>query len=337
MPLQHINDRDAAAHAAARQPRGHGGLARRLAAAIPDLVAADDVHRRFPRRDGGRVRGIAGLRQGTVRAGGVFPYSFEPGTPATRLDGHLPEEVKQERRDRLMETQQQVAFAWSRSRSVRKLDVIVDGPDPEVPNHVLARGHADAPDIDCPGARQGQGLAAGDFVRVKITAADGYDLVARAIRPRKVRHGHHDIRHRPPVFNLPNQLTGGAFRAGPGVVLADPGSLAVGHRRLRRGRTTDWLDGYLARKQGLISTLGRNLDPLVDKVLMCGAYIFLLPGARSPAWLLPWMVTVVVARELIITGLRSSWRTVEHASERTGSAKSRWGCNAPPSLPFSYL
>jgi CDP-diacylglycerol--glycerol-3-phosphate 3-phosphatidyltransferase len=68
---------------------------------------------------------------------------------------------------------------------------------------------------------------------------------------------------------------------------------------------TDWLDGYLARKQGLSSTLGRNLDPLVDKVLICGAYIFLLPYGITDGWLLPWMVTVIVARELIITSLRS--------------------------------
>src|SRR5439155_16866779 len=59
------------------------------------------------------------------------------------------------------------------------------------------------------------------------------------------------------------------------------------------------------RKQGLVSTLGRNLDPLVDKVLVCGAYIFLLPDGDRAGWLKPWMVTVVVARELVITGLRS--------------------------------
>src|SRR5262249_36751857 len=72
---------------------------------------------------------------------------------------------------------------------------------------------------------------------------------------------------------------------------------------------TDWLDGYVARKLQLGSTLGRNLDPLVDKVVVCGAYIFLLPvregQAGVGAGLVPWMVTVVVARELIITGLRS--------------------------------
>jgi CDP-diacylglycerol---glycerol-3-phosphate 3-phosphatidyltransferase len=68
---------------------------------------------------------------------------------------------------------------------------------------------------------------------------------------------------------------------------------------------TDWLDGYLARWQNLTSDIGRNLDPLVDKVLMCGAYIFLLPLGREQGWLQAWMVTVVVGRELVITGVRS--------------------------------
>src|SRR5207244_1408572 len=68
---------------------------------------------------------------------------------------------------------------------------------------------------------------------------------------------------------------------------------------------TDWLDGYLARLQGLVSTLGRNLDPLVDKVVVCGAYIFLLSQKADQTGLTPWIVVVVVSRELIITGLRS--------------------------------
>ena len=56
---------------------------------------------------------------------GVFPYSFEPGTPATRLDGHLPEEVKLERRNRLMEAQQEIAFAWSRQQVGKEIEVLV--------------------------------------------------------------------------------------------------------------------------------------------------------------------------------------------------------------------
>src|SRR6059058_2103642 len=111
-------------------------------------------------------------------------------------------------------------------------------------------------------------------------------------------------RPRPGVFNLPNQLTASRF------VLALVLFWLIGVDQwiacivvFALAAVTDWLDGYFARKQGLVSTLGRNLDPLVDKVLVCGAYIFLLP--IPGAGLTAWMVTVVVARELVITGLRS--------------------------------
>jgi CDP-diacylglycerol---glycerol-3-phosphate 3-phosphatidyltransferase len=109
---------------------------------------------------------------------------------------------------------------------------------------------------------------------------------------------------RPPVFNLPNQLT--AARAGLAIVLF---ALIALHSWawcllvFALAAITDYLDGYLARRQGITSTLGRNLDPLVDKILICGAYIFLLPVADSG--LAAWVVTVVVARELTITVLRS--------------------------------
>src|SRR5207244_1823379 len=85
------------------------------------------------------IETLACVRATAFERVGVFPYSFEPDTPATRLDGHLTEQIKQERRNRLMEAQQEVAFAWSRRQLGKELEVIVDGPDPEVPNHVLAR------------------------------------------------------------------------------------------------------------------------------------------------------------------------------------------------------
>jgi CDP-diacylglycerol--glycerol-3-phosphate 3-phosphatidyltransferase len=66
---------------------------------------------------------------------------------------------------------------------------------------------------------------------------------------------------------------------------------------------TDWLDGYIARGYGQGSTLGRNFDPLVDKVLICGAYIYLLPVPASG--MEPWLVTIVVVRELVVTVIRS--------------------------------
>lgn len=109
---------------------------------------------------------------------------------------------------------------------------------------------------------------------------------------------------RPRVANLPNALT--AARLGLAIVLFVCIAQAwwlTGVAVFALAAVTDWLDGYLARKQGLASAFGRNFDPLVDKVLVCGAFIFLLPVPDTG--LVPWMVTVVVGRELVITGLRS--------------------------------
>jgi CDP-diacylglycerol--glycerol-3-phosphate 3-phosphatidyltransferase len=109
---------------------------------------------------------------------------------------------------------------------------------------------------------------------------------------------------RPPIFNLPNQLTAARFVLGLilfGLIEYEQWLASIIVFAL--AAVTDWLDGYLARKLNLGSTLGRNLDPLVDKVVIGGAYIFLLPVANSG--LLAWMVTLVIAREMLITGLRS--------------------------------
>lgn len=71
---------------------------------------------------------------------------------------------------------------------------------------------------------------------------------------------------------------------------------------------TDWLDGWYARRYGQVTVLGRILDPFADKVIICGTFIFLL--AAQPlldlSWgLHPWMVVVIVGREMLVTALRS--------------------------------
>jgi CDP-diacylglycerol---glycerol-3-phosphate 3-phosphatidyltransferase len=65
--------------------------------------------------------------------------------------------------------------------------------------------------------------------------------------------------------------------------------------------STDWLDGYLARRMGIITTLGKFLDPIADKLMVMSALIMILPFGRVPAW----MVLIILGREIIITGLRS--------------------------------
>lgn len=80
--------------------------------------------------------------------------------------------------------------------------------------------------------------------------------------------------------------------------------------------TTDWLDGYLARKMNLVTALGKLLDPLVDKILVCAAFVHL-----SMAGLCPMAVTIfIIAREFLVTGLRQI--AVEHG---VVMAADRWG------------
>ncbi len=73
---------------------------------------------------------------------------------------------------------------------------------------------------------------------------------------------------------------------------------------------TDWLDGYLARRTNQVTALGRVLDPFVDKVLVCGAFVFFAGSGfvdsdgHNVTAVAPWMVVVIVGRELLVTGLR---------------------------------
>jgi len=73
---------------------------------------------------------------------------------------------------------------------------------------------------------------------------------------------------------------------------------------------TDYVDGYLARKWKMVTALGRVLDPLVDKLLVCGAFIlfvgpeFVDAQGRNVTEVQGWMVVVIVGRELLVTGLR---------------------------------
>jgi CDP-diacylglycerol--glycerol-3-phosphate 3-phosphatidyltransferase len=77
---------------------------------------------------------------------------------------------------------------------------------------------------------------------------------------------------------------------------------------------TDWVDGWWARKYGPLTLVGRNLDPLADKILVCGVFIYLIPV--ESAGILPWMVVVVIGRELAVTAIRG---IVEATGQKFGA------------------
>jgi len=64
---------------------------------------------------------------------------------------------------------------------------------------------------------------------------------------------------------------------------------------------TDYLDGYLARKRGLVTAFGRVMDPVADKLLVSTTFIML----TALGWVPAWMVCVIIGRELAVTGLRN--------------------------------
>ena len=64
---------------------------------------------------------------------------------------------------------------------------------------------------------------------------------------------------------------------------------------------TDYLDGFYARKRGLVSTLGKVMDPIADKLLVSSAFIML----TSLGWIPAWIVCIIIGRELAVTGLRN--------------------------------
>jgi CDP-diacylglycerol--glycerol-3-phosphate 3-phosphatidyltransferase len=94
---------------------------------------------------------------------------------------------------------------------------------------------------------------------------------------------------------------------------------------------TDWFDGYLARRMNLCSPLGRQLDPLVDKLLVCGLYIYLLGQPVTETGLHAWMVVVIVGRELIVQGLRSA---IEGRGVAFGA---RWAGKVKTTIQFLSL
>ncbi len=108
------------------------------------------------------------------------------------------------------------------------------------------------------------------------------------------------------LLNLPNMLTLGRVAAIPVVMLfiwrGDPADCAIATWLYSAASITDFLDGWLARRRGLVTVVGQFLDPLADKLLVMAMLCMLLALHRVPAWL----VVVVLAREMTINGLRSA-------------------------------
>ena len=90
---------------------------------------------------------------------------------------------------------------------------------------------------------------------------------------------------------------------------------------------TDWVDGFWARRYGQVTQLGRILDPFADKIIICGTFTFLaavplVASGESASQVTAWMAVIVVARELLVTALRSFFE--EHGSDFSAKWSGKW-------------
>ena len=114
---------------------------------------------------------------------GVFPFSFEPGTASEPLGDPVPAEVKEDRRRRLMERQQQISLEANQAQVGRVLPVLIEGSDGGLS---IGRSYRDAPEIDGLVIVEGE-IPAGELVPVQITGAMTYDLTGTvAIEPASI-------------------------------------------------------------------------------------------------------------------------------------------------------
>ncbi len=124
-------------------------------------------------------------------------------------------------------------------------------------------------------------------------------------------------------MNVPNYLTLARIIAIPALVavmLTDfQGHDLVATAIFVFASITDWLDGYLARKKGLVTVMGQLLDPMADKLLITSAIICLIQLGRVPAW----AAVVIIGRELAVTGFRAiaSSRGLHIPASGLGKAK----------------
>jgi CDP-diacylglycerol--glycerol-3-phosphate 3-phosphatidyltransferase len=82
---------------------------------------------------------------------------------------------------------------------------------------------------------------------------------------------------------------------------------------------TDLFDGYIARRYQMVTSLGKLLDPLADKLLVCAAMVMLIPPGRVPAW----MAVIVIAREIGVTALRGMASTEGLVIAASGLGKAK--------------
>ncbi len=178
IPIQHASDAVLKRMGRRTDSAGIRAMVEKLRREIPDICLRTTLIAGFPQEtDKDHEIMMEFVDEMEFDRLGVFTYSAEEGTPAAEMEGQIEEDVKEERRDAIMELQQEIAYEKAVDMIGRELYAMVEGKVADEDAYV-ARTYKDAPNVD--GylfIRTARSLMSGDFVKVRITGSHEYDLI----------------------------------------------------------------------------------------------------------------------------------------------------------------
>ena len=186
MPLQHVSRRILAAMKRGGDAASYLRQFEEIRRIVPEIALRSTFIVGFPgeeERDFLEVKEF--LEAVRFDNAGVFTYSPEPGSGSEALGDPVPQDVKEARRAALMELQQQISLSKNRAKRGKTLDVLLEGPSTETDLLLEGRATGQAPEIDgrvlVNEVPEGWAPRAGEIVRVEVTEAHPYDVVARIV------------------------------------------------------------------------------------------------------------------------------------------------------------
>ena len=180
IPIQHISDSVLKRMGRRTNGKSIRELIKKIKTMMPDAVIRTSLIAGFPGESEEDFMELYDfVSEGHFSRLGVFAYSKEEGTPAEKLRGHLPEEVKKERANKIMEVQNRISRKFCEGFIGKEIEMIVEGGFDKT---YFGRSIQDSPEIDGKVFVEGGGdHLIGRYAKVKITGADDYDLKGEII------------------------------------------------------------------------------------------------------------------------------------------------------------
>ena len=178
MPIQHASDRILKRMGRRTSKEQLKDIINKLRSEIPDIALRTTLISGFPgETEEDHEELMDFVDEMEFERLGVFAYSAEEDTPAAEFPDQVPQEIKEDRRDAIMELQQEISLDLSQSMVGKTLEVMIEGKVADE-NAYVARTYMDGPGVDgMIFVQTGEELMSGDFAKIRVTGAMEYDLI----------------------------------------------------------------------------------------------------------------------------------------------------------------